>query len=259
MRALIGMAVYSTEENQKDDCLSKTLQSLEETVDLDKHLLVLSINAHTDFTKFIINQHGDSIFKVIWNDGNIGTAEAINKAWQLREPGQHCIKMDDDVVIHQSGWIETMIDAISRDPKIGQIGLKRKDCWEFPYHENPDFRSEMHMLAHSAGKPWIIVEKVKHVIGTCVMHSSDLLDKVGYLRQPSLYGYDDVLMSHRSHIAGFYSCFLSHVEIDHIDDGLTPYQDWKHRHSGEQTQAVIDITHRMYRGEESIYYNPFEL
>lgn len=251
------MAVYSTAENQKDDCLIRTLDSLRKTVDFSKHELMLSVNAATPMTSAIIHQYKDIISKVFINASNLGTAEAINLCWKEREPGQHCIKMDDDVVIHQSGWIETMIDAISRDPKIGQIGLKRKDCWEFPYHENPDFRSEMHMLSNNGGQPWIIIEKVKHVIGTCVMHSSDLLDKVGYLRQPSLYGYDDVLMSHRSQIAGFYSCFLSHVEIDHIDHGLTPYQDWKHKHSGEQTQAVIDLTHRMYRGEESIYYNPF--
>jgi GT2 family glycosyltransferase len=258
MGALIGMAVYSTEENQKDDCLDKTLWSLAQTVDFEKHQLILSINAFTDLTKSIISNYGHMISKVIWNDGNIGTAEAINKCWKERRPGQHCIKMDDDVVIHSPSWIDTMIEAINRDNKIGQIGLKRKDCWEYPYHENPDFRSEMHMLAHDAGNPWIIIEKVKHVIGTCVMHSSDLLDKVGYLRQPSQYGYDDVLMSHRANIAGFISCFLPHIEIDHIDDGQTPYQDWKHKHSGEQTQAVIDLTHRMYRGEEPIYYNPFQ-
>ncbi len=51
-------------------------------------------------------------------------------------------------------------------------------------------------------------------------------------------------MSHRTHLAGFYSCFLPYIPIDHIDEGLTSYQDWKHRHSGEQTQqsnSVITI------------------
>lgn len=257
--SLIAMAVYSTEENKKDDCLLKTLNSLADTVDFTKHTLMLSVNGYTEETKAILWGFQDIIHKIFWNETNLGTAEAINLVWRNRLPGQHAIKMDDDVVIHSSGWVDEMEEAILREPQIGQIGLKRKDCWENPSHTNPDFKSELAMLPQSPGERWIIVEKVKHVIGTCVMHSSALLDKVGMLRQLSLYGYDDVIMSHRSHIAGFYSCFLPHVEIDHIDTGQSEYQSWKEKHSGEQTQKVIDLVHRMYRKEESIFYNPFEV
>lgn len=255
--ALIGMAVYSTEENKKDECLLKTLKSLYKTVDFKKHTIMLSVNGWTQDTVEIVDSFGSMIHKVFWNEKNLGTAEAINLIWRNRLPGQHAIKMDDDVVIHSPGWVDLMEEAISREPNIGQIGLKRKDCWENPAHEHSDFKSELIMLQQIAGQKWIVVEKVRHCIGTCVMHSSALLDKVGYLRQPSQYGYDDVIMSHRSEIAGYMNCFLPHIEIDHIDDGQTPYQDWKHKHSGEQTQAVIDLVHRMYRKEESTYYNPF--
>jgi hypothetical protein len=62
-------------------------------------------------------------------------------------------------------------------------------------------------------------------------------------------------MSHRAHIAGFYSCFLSHINIDHIDTGTTGYQGWKERHSGEQTQKVINLVHEMYNGTKPIYYD----
>ncbi len=252
--SLIGMAVDSTEENKKDDCLEQTLNSLLRTVNFNRHRLILSINAQTTRTKYIIKGFNNVIGSVIYNDGNIGTANAINKVWRERKPGEHCIKMDDDVVIHNAGWADEMEAAISNDKSIGQIGLKRKDCWETPLNENHDYKSELRMLLHIPGHPWQVVEKVKHVIGTCVMHSSALLDKVGYLYQPSLYGYDDVIMSHRCYLAGFYSCFLPHINIDHIDPGQTEYQSWKERHSGEQTQKVINLVQQMYRGEKSIYY-----
>lgn len=254
--ALIAMAVYCTEENAKNECLNKTLESLLSTVDFSKHRLVLSVNSSTKETIKIINSVNAFIDPVITfiNNQNIGTAKAINKAWELRRPGEHAIKMDDDIVIHSKGWVDEMEEAIRRDSQIGQIGLKRKDCWEHPKHESEDFRSELIMIPHTAGERWIIVEKAKHIIGSCVMHSSALLDKVGYLYQPSLYGYDDVIMSHRTFLAGFYSCFLPHIDIDHIDNGVTPYQDWKHKHSGEQTQNVINLVHEMYNGTKPIYY-----
>lgn len=254
--SLIAMAVYDTDENKRTEYTARTLDSLRETVNLDKHQLIIVDNNSCDSTKALFDTYTNKLGRatLITNPENIGTARAINKAWQLRNPGRHCIKMDNDVVINQSGWVEEMEAAIATDPLIGQVGLKRKDCWEFPGHEHDDWRSELIMLPHIAGHKWQIVEKVKHVIGTCVMHSSGLLDKVGYLYQPSLYGYDDVIMSHRSHIAGFYNCFLSHIDIDHIDAGITDYQKWKEMHSGEQTKGMIELVHAMYRGERDIYF-----
>lgn len=253
------MAVYDTEENKRSELTYRTLRHLGETVDLTKHRLILVDNNSCPESKEIIQDFFDGcdgkMFVTITLPENIGTARAINQAWRLRQPGEHCIKMDNDIIINSSGWVDELEESIRRDPAIGQIGLKRKDCWEWPGHEHTDWRSELHMLPHVPGEPWKIVEKVKHVIGSCVMHNAALLDKVGYLYQPSLYGYDDVIMSHRTHLAGFYSCFLPHINIDHIDPGDTPYQGWKERHSAEQTQTVIDLVHEMYNGTKPIYYN----
>lgn len=260
--ALIAMAVYDTEENQRSEITRQTIQCLLDTVDRNRHRIIIVDNAsckatHTVYDDFIMDDVDRGLAnstKVMFQLSNLGTARAINQAWKERRPGEHCIKMDNDIIINQVGWVDEMEEAIRRDPAIGQIGLKRKDCWEWPGHEHSDWRSELHMLPHKPGEPWQIVEKVKHVIGSCVMHNAALLDKVGYLYQPSLYGYDDVIMSHRTHLAGFYSCFLPHINIDHIDPGDTPYQDWKQKHSGEQTQAVINLVHEMYNGTKPIYY-----
>ena len=264
--SLIAVAVFDTEENKRSELTRLTLRSLIGSVDFTKHRLVIIDNNSCQNTKRIITDAALDLYVNFPNEGlnpwhlitlpeNIGTARAINQAWKLRHPSEHCIKMDNDIIINQSGWVEEMEEAIRRDPNIGQVGLKRKDCWEWPGHEHADWRSELHMLPHVPGEPWQIVEKVKHVIGSCAMHSAALLDKVGYLYQPSLYGYDDVIMSHRTHLAGFYSCFLPHINIDHIDPGDTPYQDWKQKHSGEQTQQVINLVHEMYNGTKPIYYD----
>ncbi len=260
--ALIAMAVYDTEENKRTELTKRTIDSLLSTVDFNRHRMYIVDNGSCQATQDLYKQYiADSVCEgmkypitVIFLKENIGTARAINQAWKLREPGEHCIKMDNDVVINQAGWIDEMEAAIKADPLIGQVGLKRKDCWENPSHDNPDYKSELVMLPHIAGEQWRIVEKVKHVIGTCVMHSYTLLDKVGYLYQPSLYGYDDVIMSHRSQLSGFYNCFLPHINIDHIDQGETAYQGWKEKHSGEQTQNVIQLVRDMHNGIKSIYY-----
>ena len=196
--------------------------------------------------------------QIIYNDTNVGTAEAINKAWKLRKEGENCIKMDDDVLIHNPNWIEQMEEAIARAPQIGIIGLKRKDCIESVEHEDEYFRSKLWQLPHVGGQRWVTVEEVHHVMGTCQMYSSALLDKIGYLYQPKLYGWDDVLASARSRAAGFKNVFLPHIEIDHIDEGKTPYQAWKEKHAGEDFPLIHKLMDGYKNGNESIYYNPFK-
>ena len=260
--ALIAMAVFDTEENKRSELTDKVLFKILQEARLYNHRVIVIDNASCEETKEILNKYIRvsntpcyiTDFQIITLPENIGTARAINQAWKLRQPGEHCIKIDNDIIINSPGWVDELEEAIRRDPTIGQVGLKRKDCWEWPGHEHADWRSELHMLPHVPGEPWQIVEKVKHVIGSCVMHNAALLDKVGYLYQPGLYGFDDVIMSHRTHLAGFYSCFLPHINIDHIDPGGTPYQSWKEKYAAEQTQQMIDLVHEMYNGTKPIYY-----
>lgn len=257
------MAVYDTEENNRTDFTRRTLESLLNTVDFNKHRLIISDNGSCQATQELyqkISKEFDRFpvgaAKVIFNGKNLGTAEAINKAWKERRPGEHAIKMDNDVVVHFNGWVDELEGAIDRDPSIGIIGLKRKDCWENPLHEKEDWRSQLIMLPHDGFNKWIVVEQVKHVMGTCQMYSSDLLYKIGYLFQPSIYGYDDVLASHRSEFAGFYNCFLPHIEIDHIDLGGGAYTDWKVVHAAERADEMVKIYREYKSGVRPIYYEP---
>lgn len=228
--ALISLAVWDTEENGRTEYTAKTLESLYLTVNTRKHRIVIVDNGSCEATQKLLTNAAR--IEVIRLHENIGTAKAVNKAWQLRKPNENCVKMDNDVVIHSRDWVEDMERAIKLDPTIGIVGLKRKDCWEEP--SRTDFyKSSLEMLPHVPGEPWVVVERVNHVMGTCQMFSSELLDKIGYLYQPRLYGFDDALAAIRCQVAGFYSCFLPHIEIDHIDTGATAYQGWKEKHAGE--------------------------
>lgn len=257
--ALIAMAVYDTEENGRTALTRRTLISISETVDFNRHRLIVVDNASIPATR---EMYADFQFieQVIDLDINIGTAAAINQAWKTRKPGEHAVKMDNDVEFRQNGfnWCDQLEDAINRDPRIGICGLKRKDCWETPWHESEFYRSTVYMLPHNPGERWIIGEEVSHVMGTCQMYSSALLDKIGYLLQPRLYGFDDVIASARSTKAGFLNVFLSHIEIDHIDPGDTPYQAWKQQHAGEDMAVAMPFVDKIMSGEQSVYYNPYQ-
>jgi GT2 family glycosyltransferase len=252
--ALIAMAVWDTEQNGRTEYTHETLRSLGKTVDLSRHRVIVVDNGSCGATKQLLARYeSEGRITLITLPENIGTARAVNKAWQLRNAGEHCVKMDNDVVIHANGWADQLETAIQRDPNIGIIGLKRKDCWENPNHPEPFYRSELAMLPHIAGEPWMIIEKVRHVMGTCQMFNSALLDKIGYLYQPRLYGFDDCLAATRSEVAGFYNAFMPHIEIDHIDTGEGEYKGWKDKVAGEDMVAFNQLTQDYRNGKRPIF------
>ena len=256
--SMIAMACFDTEENQRSELTRETLYSMSKTVDLIKHRLFIIDNGSCNETKDMLRVAKHSInFELITLPENIGTAAAINLAWKHKRYGENLIKMDNDVVIHQAGWVDEMDRAIKRDPLIGVIGLKRKDVWETPNRDD-EWHSDLVMLPHQDGHPWIVIEKVKHVIGTCQMYSAALIEKIGYLYQPGLYGYDDVLACHRSHVAGFYNCFLPHINIDHIDQHETPHWQWKRDEAEKKNFEQQKTVSEYLSGKRSIYFNPYD-
>jgi GT2 family glycosyltransferase len=258
--ALLSMCFHDTEENKKTITSGRCLESLANTVDLTKHRLFLIDNASNEATKKLLESFSKAHpnVTVITNETNIGTAEAINLGWKSRFANENALKIDNDVVWHSPNWVDLMEECIARDPNIGIVGLKRKDLCEKVTHPNEDYRSELIQLPQNAGEKWLVVERARHIIGTVQLYNHKLLEKIGYLYQPNLYGYDDVLASWRSHVAGFKNVFLFQVEIDHIDEGNTPYQGWKERHAGEVTQEVIRLSNGYLQGTEPIFYSPFK-
>jgi len=186
--AIIAIACHDTEDNGRTHYTQETLESLSYTVDLRKHRIVIIDNNSCDETKQYLKEYAadvqcmmDGAIRpvIITLNENVGTARAINFAIQMRQPGEVVCKMDNDVVVHSYGWVEELEQTIAEHPEIGILGLKRDDVYG-------DFTEEGKLL-------WS-----DDVIGTCTAFNPLLLDKVGYLMQPSVYGFDDVLMSVRS-------------------------------------------------------------
>lgn len=257
--ALISMAVYDTGTNNRAPLIKHTLESLLRTVDFNLHRAFLVINSSTEESAahigaFVRRTGAETLFL----PENIGTARAINLAWKTRLPGEHAVKMDDDVVVNDARWADKLEDAINRDQRLGIIGLKRKDLLESPTAADPIWRSAFRALPHAPGQMCITVEVVNHVMGTCQMYSAALLDKIGYLYQPAKYGFDDSLSATRCRVAGFYNAFYCNVEIDHIDPGGNDYTQEKVDATKSGTDNNTEY-HRLKAGYENgtigIYYD----
>ena len=255
---LIAMAVFSTLENNRLQYTKRTLESLERTVDWDKHRLIIVDNGsceemHRVYEEFTFPS------EIIYFEENKGTAVAINTAWKQRAVWEHAVKLDDDVEIHESNWIELMELVFQKDEKVGICGLKRTDLEEWPLTDNTWFISKVYPLPHERGERWLIVEEVNHVMGTAQAYRAELLDRIGYLYQMqdlgNLYGLDDSFAAIRCQVAGFKNVFIPAVHIDHIDPGGTEYTKWKQDNALKWLPMFNKIKKEYISGERDIYYN----
>lgn len=258
--ALVAMCSWNTKVNQRTWLLEATLETFRDTVDWSKHRAVFVDNGSEPETgtRECYEKFASKFpFTLIQLPENVGTARAINKAWQLRQPGENAAKVDSDIRITEPGWLCKLEECLSRDPKLGIVALKRPDLIESPWTEGW-YKSELKMLPHEPGQNWLVVEKVNHAIGTAQLYSSSLLDKIGYLYQGQgrKYGFDDSLAGIRCMVAGYYSAFYPHYELRHLDPGDTIYQKDKEKAAGEWFGEYHKLIDEYAKGTRSIYYGP---
>jgi len=193
-----------------------------------------------------------------FNDLNMGTAVAINSVWAKRSPVQHCMKIDSDVVWKQDKWLDRMVEVFQYAGNVGIVGLKRRDVWENPGHPDVFYRTRLIDLYRADGSTFVI-EQANHVIGTCWLVRSSLINVIGALKQPGQYGFDDALYCLRANLAKYASVFLPDIEIEHIDPGEAGtdinaiYTRWKHTSAQTDMSEYEKLRDAYHKGERPIY------
>ena len=242
--ALISVAVFDTVENERSKYTWRTLESLMDTSGSNNRIIVVDNNS-CDKTKEILKDYKKYI-TIITNNENVGTAKAINQAWAYRKPNETVIKMDNDVVINNYGWVEEMELAMKLGG-YGILGLKRKDLMQSPTSQSI-WKTELKMLPHTKGENWVVVEESEDIMGTCTMFHPSLTDKMGGLMQAGVYGFDDTLACIRAKLLGYKLAFLPHIDIDHIDKGGDAYTEWKRKYAGEKMEEFYKIKDGLING-----------
>lgn len=262
--AIICAASYCTDENKRLRYAKKMFKSLLETVDFNKHRLGIYLNAPSNDAKtffqlfkedFAIDFPPENLI-MIRDENNVGTAKAVNHLMNMRKENETCIKMDDDVVVNKTGWVDEMEEVLQRMPEIYILGLKRRDLWESTYRTDA-WKSELVEVRHEAGQRNFVVERCAHVMGTCTMFSLKCLEEIGGLYQmEGIYAFDDSLHSLRATLAGGINCFLHGIDILHIDEGGDAYTEWKRKYAGEKMEAYNKVVSELKQGITPIY-RPF--
>lgn len=249
-KCLLGMVTFNRQEMTQ-----KCLESLFTTTDSSLYSLMIVDNASTDGTvdylKSLTNPQIEGIF---YMSENIGTAKALNKVWKIgAQRGVHVGKVDNDILWYDDDWLEKMLYVVDKASNVGLVGLKRRDLEEKPNHNDDFFRSKLFTMPNG-----LVIEIVKHVIGSCWLVSHNLLKVLGGLIQVGPYGFDDAIYCFRARKADFLVVFVPDVAIEHLDPGEAKYPEytkWKQEQAAEifQSGEYENLIHAYDVGERSLY------
>jgi GT2 family glycosyltransferase len=182
----------------------RTIQALKDTGAMEQAEVVIWDNGSVDGTGGMLwemeTSGGLGAEHFISYGSNIGCPRALNHilcSW--REPGQHFIKVDNDVLVTTFDWVDLMCQFLEDHPDVGMAS---------PYYEEIETAPGRQGKIKRKYEDWW---EVFPVIGHCVIHRGKLLDEAGFfdvLAGDHLYGFEDLLMAHRAGALG-YKCAVN--------------------------------------------------
>jgi hypothetical protein len=175
----------------------QTLEALAATTDLDAIQLVVVNNSATPEMAAVLDpwwaDHARSGWGLYHLPENVGCPRALNLALERhRAPGQAVVKIDNDVALLTPGWVDYVAGLVTgvaaEGLPVAMVG---------PMYDGA-LDGRLMSSAHWRGR---LVHQVRPVIGHAVWHSGAFIDRVGYfdvLDPAHLYGFEDLLMSHKA-------------------------------------------------------------
>lgn len=176
----------------------KAIEGLHATATLPYVLTVVD-NGSTDGSReWLESQRRDGrISRLVLLDENVGVAKAANLGWALEPGAKYFVKLDNDMVLTKSGWLEEMVSILDASDDIGMIAANVEPR-SFPeFHEyGVRFRVKRGTLG-----------------GACVMIPRRVHDRLGFWSEHyGKYGEEDFDYGFRSMLSGYRNVYLSDEE-----------------------------------------------
>lgn len=147
--------------------------------------------------------------KLILNRGNMGISEGYNMGFSAADPeSRFLVKLDQDIQILSSGWLDAAMAIFAASPKVGLVALDQSN------HPGmliaPRFRL--------AGTPIRVKSWLSWICGSCMMIPREVFAKLGYFRENTGLKYfpDDVDYFNRAVRAGYETYYLCGKACYHV-------------------------------------------
>lgn len=192
--------------------------------------VIIIDNASKDSTYEWLTEYQSIIFKQL--DQNYGFSKAVNEGIKIAQ-GEYVLLLNNDTVVHKD-FVGELVKAIEKDDKIFAVSSKMIAYYN---HEIMDDAGDEYSLlgwAYKLGDGRSVNEYVKEykVFSACAgaaLYRKSVFDEIG-LFDESFFAYmEDVDISYRARIYGYYNVYCPKAKVYHIGSATSgsKYNDFK--------------------------------
>lgn len=194
------------------------IESILKNTDVPFELMIVDNGSRHDVKAYFDSLKASVDINYIRNEENLGPIRAINQGIKAAKYDYVCA-IHNDVIILERGWLEKIISAMEKDPRIGIAGIAgREEIYKTGCVNEETLKHNLQNEDLNAPMEEDVAE-VAVVDGLCFVMSPALLEKIGSLDET--YGYMhcyDLDLSLQSIQAGFKNVVVK-VAAMHIGNG----------------------------------------
>jgi GT2 family glycosyltransferase len=186
--------------------------------------LIVVDNGSTDGTPEYL--HSLDGITLIENSENLGFTKGVNQGLRATEPDEDVVLMNNDIVLNDPAWLETMQDIALSDPTIGLVGSRLVDA-EGRINHLGSYMPPLLLMGQQMGGlerdigQSIRTREVEAVIFALCYIQRACLDKVGLLDEHFFAYYEDTDYCVRTRQAGMKVMYAGGVSPIHYHNTST--------------------------------------
>jgi|GEM_PF-2584705 len=229
----IGMICYNR--------LEFTKQSLESVLAMTHYPYTLTIidNASTDGTReYLQVMHAKGHIKnlVLLNE-NEGVARASNIAWHMEPAAAYYMKLDNDIVVQKSTWLEDMVHVLSSVPTIGMLGYNL-EATSYPLCEKNGVRYRVKPQGNLGGATVLVPRRTQEFLGF-------------WSEEFGLYGEEDADYGWKVKLLGLENAYMEDEDaLFHLPAGKAAVIHQKTFEAKDGLEEVQDRVYREWKDEQ---------
>ena len=192
------------------------IESLRKQDDLDFETIIID-NASQDSDYKWLNEYKDIIFKRL--DKNYGFSPAVNVGIKMAK-GEYVLLLNNDTVVEED-FVRQMVKAIEKDQRI--FGVSSKMIAYQDHRIMDDAGDEYTVLGWAYkigdGKPVEDFMKPCRVFSACAgaaLYRKKVFDEMGLFDETFFAYMEDVDVSYRARIYGYYNVYCPEAKVYHI-------------------------------------------
>lgn len=222
----IGMVTYNRLEFTR-----QAIEALAEHTAFPHTLTVIDNNSQDGTKEYLRSLESLGVIKnLVLLDENVGVAKASNLAWSLEPNAEYYLKLDNDIVIQKTGWLDHLVEVADAVPEAGAVAY--------------NFEPASYPSSLINGIP-VRVKHEGNLGGACILIPARTFRKLGYWCEDyGLYGEEDADYGSRIHHSGLLNVYMEDEGIGiHLPAGrAAKIDDFLIARDGQE-----EVMHASYR------------